>query len=79
MVGTKPSQFVNAPEAARKRFGSEQDIESIYGIPRATLQRWRFFGKGPRWVKFGRSVRYEFAAVDSWIARQPCGGSTEAR
>jgi hypothetical protein len=57
-----------------KQYGSEADIEQIYGIPRATLQRWRFFGKGPKWVKFMRSVRYKFADIEAWIAAQPSGG-----
>lgn len=32
-----------------------------------TLAKWRVYGKGPRWVKMGRSVFYERTDVDSWI------------
>jgi predicted DNA-binding transcriptional regulator AlpA len=75
MNGTKLSGNRHTPDRTiPKRFGSEAEIEQLYGIPRATLQRWRFFGKGPKWVKFGRSVRYAFADFDAWIAAQPSGG-----
>ena len=44
-----------------------------------TLSNWRHKGEGPRYVKFGRSVRYPVAAVLEYEAaagRNP-GGSPE--
>lgn len=40
------------------RFISDRVAEQITGIPVATLRRWRYEGRGPRYVKIGSSVRY---------------------
>ncbi len=57
-----------------KRFISEAEFETIYGIPKRTLQKWRLFGKGARWVRFGSSVRYDVNQIELWIASLPTGG-----
>ena len=33
-----------------------------------TLRRWRWAGKGPRFVKLGSAVRYRLADLDEFIA-----------
>jgi hypothetical protein len=33
-----------------------------------TLRRWRWAGKGPRFVKLGSAVRYALADLDMFIA-----------
>lgn len=37
---------------------SERQLAAYWGISSRTLQRWRIEGRGPRYVKLGRSVRY---------------------
>lgn len=37
---------------------SERQLAAYWGISARTLQRWRIEGRGPRYVKLGRSVRY---------------------
>lgn len=32
-----------------------------------TLNRWRWTGDGPRFVKLGRSVRYRLNDLDAWM------------
>ena len=32
-----------------------------------TLEIWRIQGRGPRFIKFGRAVRYRKADLDKWI------------
>lgn len=39
-------------------------------IPPKTLRQWRYFGKGPAYVKIGRHVRYRVADLDAFIAAQ---------
>lgn len=34
------------------------------------LMRLRFEGKGPKYVRLGRSIRYRWADVDSWVNEQ---------
>lgn len=38
-------------------------------IAARTLQRWRFQGDGPAYVKIGRLVRYRIADLDEFIKR----------
>jgi predicted DNA-binding transcriptional regulator AlpA len=35
-----------------------------------TLANWRVLGSGPRFVKYGRSVRYRQADIDAWLAEK---------
>jgi len=58
-----------------KRFLSDAEVESVYGIRRKTLQNWRLVGRGPRYRKFGAGVRYDVADVELWIDSLPTGGA----
>jgi predicted DNA-binding transcriptional regulator AlpA len=33
----------------------------------ATLRRWRWAGRGPRFIKLGAAVRYDLADVDAFV------------
>jgi predicted DNA-binding transcriptional regulator AlpA len=72
VVPQPTSQTIPAPA---KRFLSDVEIESIYGISRRTLQNWRVLGRGPLYRKFGSSVRYNLADLEAWIANSPTGGA----
>ena len=61
-----------------QRYGSEADIEALTGISRRTLQKWRLFGKGPRFYRAGSMIRYDLAEVDSWIRSQASNGPEAA-
>jgi excisionase family DNA binding protein len=37
------------------------------GVSRSTLQSWRYAGRGPRFIKLGRLVRYRNADVDAFL------------
>jgi predicted DNA-binding transcriptional regulator AlpA len=43
------------------------------GVSRSTLQSWRYAGRGPRFIKLGRLVRYRNADIDSYLAAQTRG------
>jgi excisionase family DNA binding protein len=36
-------------------------------VPVGTLANWRYQGKGPRFVKVGRHVRYRRSDVEAWL------------
>ena len=40
------------------------------GVPEATLAQWRYQGKGPRFFKVGKHVRYRKSDVDAWLEEQ---------
>ena len=37
------------------------------GVSRSTLQSWRYAGRGPRFIKLGRLVRYRNVDVDAYL------------
>jgi len=49
---------------------TEQAAE-LLGLSKNTLNRWRYTGDGPRFVKLGRAVRYRREDLDNWVAS--CG------
>ena len=50
-----------------KRFINENEASSITGLSVQTLRNWRFQGKGIPYVKAGRSVRYQYQDVISFM------------
>ncbi|MBZ5609130.1 MAG: helix-turn-helix domain-containing protein [Acidobacteriia bacterium] len=59
-----------------ERSGYMQDTEaaSILGLKPNTLRKWRVLGRGPRYRKLGRAVRYSKADLDAWLSTCPGGG-----
>lgn len=53
----------------RKLYNSE-DLSDFLGTTPGTLAQWRFHGKGPRFVKIGRNVRYRASDVLAWLDDQ---------
>lgn len=37
------------------------------GVSRATLQSWRYAGRGPSYIKIGRLIRYREADVERFL------------
>jgi hypothetical protein len=46
----------------------ERDAARYLGMSAAWLQRHRWLGTGPAYIKHGRAVRYERTALDHWIS-----------
>ena len=49
------------------RYASEKVVSEITGIPRSTLQKDRHFRRGIPYSKFGKTVRYSLADVQSFM------------
>jgi len=45
-------------------------VAAHYGVPEATVRKWRHMGTGPVGVKFGRHVRYSVAELERWEREQ---------
>lgn len=41
-----------------------EEVASRWGIKPETLKAWRHYGRGPKFVKIGRSVRYKLKDVE---------------
>lgn len=47
-----------------------EEVAERLGVTKDALIAWRRRGQGPRYVKAGRSVRYDAADIDEWIEAQ---------
>lgn len=56
------------------KFLTEKQVAEILGLSIKTLQRWRLFGEGPEWKKFGTAVRYPANGLEFYIQNAPHGG-----
>jgi predicted DNA-binding transcriptional regulator AlpA len=61
------------------RFIDERELAAMTGLKTRTLQRWRVFGKGPRFHKLGGAVRYQLVDVEAWLATCTVGGGGATR
>jgi excisionase family DNA binding protein len=53
--------------ACRTTALTERQVAEQLGLSVATLRAWRHRGKGPRFLRLGRSVRYLPADVDEFV------------
>lgn len=59
-------------ETAAVRYGTEREAAALLGLSAVTLRTWRCRRQGPPcWKRFGKSVRYDLAALRAWAAAQP--------
>lgn len=50
------------------------------GTTERSLSEWRIKGRGPKFIRVGRGVRYRLDAVDAWLlAREHASTSEEVR
>ena len=47
------------------------------GVTRRVVDEWRITGKGPAYIRVGRSPRYRPEAVDSWLLSQEHRSTSE--
>ncbi len=46
------------------------EVAEKLGVSETTLRGWRVVGKGPKYVKSGRWVRYSEKTIANWIESQ---------
>jgi len=54
-----------------------REAASRLGLSASTLNKWRTQGRGPQFVKLGRSVCYRTADLDSWLQDQTRSSTSE--
>jgi Helix-turn-helix domain len=52
------------------RLYTEDELADHLKLPVKTLAYWRQRGKGPKWFRAGRHVRYRESAVVAWETEQ---------
>jgi excisionase family DNA binding protein len=60
------------------RLLSADEASTYLGVPKATLAKMRWAGKGCRFVKLGRKVYYRPADLDDWIAANERSSTSDA-
>jgi predicted DNA-binding transcriptional regulator AlpA len=63
---TKPSVL-----APGDRFLNAEETAELLATSTATLNFWRVCGRGPRFFRHGRSIRYLLSDVTSWATARP--------
>lgn len=63
-----PSQNLTTNQAAQ-----------YLNVQPATLEQWRWNGRGPKFVKISRSVRYRLADLEAFLEARVFGSTTEAQ
>jgi excisionase family DNA binding protein len=43
------------------------ELAGMMGVHRSTPKKWRREGRGPRYLKLGKSVRYALTDVQAWL------------
>lgn len=71
----RPAQVVPAED---RRLTVEETAE-VLSVSAKTLEAWRRLGKGPAFVKLGRSVRYTMRALDAFTRERTVRNSAEGR
>ena len=66
---TTPTRAAVIP-ASSARLWTAQDVADYLTVPIATLYQWRYLGTGPTAYRVGRYLRYEPAAVQTWLEQQ---------
>lgn len=46
------------------------ELSDRVSLSERTLAQWRYQGKGPRYARFGKHVRYHVLDVERWEAAQ---------
>jgi excisionase family DNA binding protein len=54
-----------------------REAASRLGLSASTLNKWRTQGRGPRFVKLGRSVCYRMADLDAWLIENVRSSTSE--
>jgi predicted DNA-binding transcriptional regulator AlpA len=56
------------------RLWTVHDVSAFLGMPLGTLYQWRYMRIGPPAYRVGRHIRYDPAAVRTWLDTQDAYG-----
>jgi hypothetical protein len=49
---------------------TQEEAAAIIGVKPTTLATWRHYGKGPTYLKIGRSCFYRESDIEMWLDAQ---------
>jgi len=56
-----------------------EDAAKFLNVQPATLEQWRWNGRGPKFCKIGRSCRYRLADLEAFLEERVFRSTTEAQ
>lgn len=56
-----------------------EEAAKYLNVQPATLEQWRWNGKGPRFVKIGRACRYRQADLEAFLDARVFSSTTESQ
>lgn len=59
-------------------FATRKAVAEYLALPPSTLAAWAHRGIGPKYTLIGRSARYAWSDVESWLSVQRVGGEQAA-
>ncbi len=60
------------------RLLKQKEVEELLGLAPSTIEQWRLRGRGPRWVRLGRAVRYRLSDLTEYMQGLPTFQCTTA-
>jgi len=60
------------------KYLTPEQLSEMWGISSNTLRKWRWEGKGPKFVKLGARVVYRLAEVEAYAEENLFSSTTEA-
>ena len=68
MAKVSATDIPTKTEFSRVQLIAEKELAERLGISVRTLRQWRYWGRGPRFIKLGKAVRYSVADIEAYIA-----------
>jgi predicted DNA-binding transcriptional regulator AlpA len=62
----------------QRRFQTDYEVAELLNLDVQTVRHWRLVGKGPKYFKIGRSVRYSPKDIAAYLESLPSGGGSIA-
>ncbi|WP_345503070.1 helix-turn-helix transcriptional regulator [Pedococcus ginsenosidimutans] len=66
----EPPRTTSSKVVAIEPLWTIHDVSKYLGVPVGTLYQWRHRGMGPPAVRLGKHLRYQPAAVRTWVTEQ---------
>ena len=76
---TPTSLYTPVPQTTTSPNLKTEDAAEFLNVKPATLEQWRWNGRGPKFCKIGRSCRYRMADLEAYLDANVFNSTTEAQ
>jgi predicted DNA-binding transcriptional regulator AlpA len=56
---------------------TQREVATLLKLSERTLERWRVAGTGPKFGRYGRSIRYRLTEIEAFIASRIVRSTSE--